>query len=353
MNAPSTEGMSEKSNPPIWPSEDNALTMLAVASALIAALLVVAYLQYILLAIVLAYLLAPAQRKLEQRMSSMKAAITLIFGSVFVLFIPLAYILAIAIQQGIELIAAIQEGDFSPEVLEARLETFGYVIDFELMYATYREPITGELQNLATGTLTVIGGLPGVLIGFTVTGFVLFALLRDGERLLTWLQSTVPLNDQVQRNLLHELDHLMWASMVGNVAVAGVQAVFLGIGLMLVGMPGVVFLTVITFILALLPLIGAFGVWVPVSMYLFLIGRPVAAGLFVIFGSLVSVSDVYLRPALIGRSGSINVAIIVVGIFGGIVLFGAIGLFIGPVVLGGAKVVLDLFAQQRAKPTTV
>ncbi len=344
--------MTENSNPPSWPSEGNALAILAVASSILAAFLVFTYLQYVLLAIVLAYVLAPAQRILEQRMNSMTAAITLIVSSIFVLFIPMAYITAIAIQQGLSLIAAIQEGDFSPEVLQARLEGIGYVVDFELMYATYQEPIVAGLQNLATGTLTVIGGLPGVLLGFTVTLFVLFALLRDGERLLAWLRSVVPINDRVQRDLLRELDHLMWASVVGNVAVAGIQAVLLGIGLVLVGIPGIVFLTVVTFILALLPLVGAFGVWVPVSTYLFLIGRPFAAGLFVIYGLLVSASDIYLRPALISRSGAINVAIIVVGIFGGIVLFGAIGLFIGPVVLGGSKIVIDLFTRERTGPTT-
>ncbi len=343
--------MTEKRNPATWSRESTALTMLAVISTILATLLIVTYLQYVLLAIILAYILAPAQRKLEQRMRSMTAAIILIVGSILVLFIPLAYILAIAIQQGLELTAAILEGDYSPEMIQARLETIGYVFDFGQMYATYQEPITAGLQNLATGAVTVLSGLPGVLIGFTVTVFVLFSLLRDGERLIAWLESVVPINNRVQRDLLRELDHLMWASVVGNVAVAGIQAVVLGIGLLLVGMPGVIFLTVVTFVLALLPLVGAFGVWVPVSIYLFLIGRPFAAGLIVIYGSLVSVSDIYLRPALISRSGTMNVSIIVVGIFGGIVLFGAIGLFIGPVILGGAKIILDLFAQEKANPT--
>ena len=67
-----------------------------------------------------------------------------------------------------------------------------------------------------------------------------------------------------------------------------------------------------------------------------------------VYGSVVRVSDFYLRPAIIDRSGALNGAIIAVGIFGGIVLFGAVGLFVGPVVFGGSKVVLDLFPQERA-----
>ena len=71
------------------------------------------------------------------------------------------------------------------------------------------------------------------------------------------------------------------------------------------------------------------------------------------YGLLVTVSDVYLRPALIGRTGAFNSATIVIGIFGGLVVFGAVGLFIGPVVLGGAKLVLDSFAREHTGEPTV
>lgn len=342
--------MATKSGPPQWSPERNALTIFAVVSTALAVLLVFAYLQYVLLAIVLGYVLAPVQRRLQRRLSSAAAAVATITMSIVAFFVPIAYILTIAFQQGLALLTAIQGGAFSPDRIQVRLETIGLVVDLNLLYATYREPIAAALQRLATGTLTVIGGLPGVLIGFTVTGFVLFALLRDGDRFVTWLEAVVPVEERIQRELLVELDHLMWASVVGNVAVAAVQAILLGIGLALVGVPGVVFLTVATFVLTLLPLIGAFGVWVPVSLYLFVVGRPVAAGAILVYGSIISASDVYLRPVIIGRSGAINVATIVVGIFGGLVVFGAIGLFVGPVVLGGAKIVLDLFARERAEP---
>jgi predicted PurR-regulated permease PerM len=343
----STGHMTERSNLSGGASDGTPLTILAIVSAVFAALLILPYLQYVLLAVVLAYILTPAQRVFERWMSTTTAALSLITVSIVVVLIPIAYVLTIAIQQGLELLTAIQEGVVSPDIIQARLKTLGYLVDFELLYSTYQEPITAGLQGLATGALTTIGGLPSVLIGVTVTVFVLFALLRDGKQLIAWLRSVIPINDRVQRELLVELDHLMWASVIGNVAVAAIQAVLLGIGLLLLGMPGVVFLAVATFILALLPLVGAFGVWVPVSFYFFMIGRPTAAGLLLIYGLLVSSSDIYLRPALIGRSGAINVAIIVVGIFGGVVLFGAMGLFIGPVVLGGAKIVLDLYSQEQ------
>lgn len=344
--------MSETGDLPQLFSDRAALSIMALVSVILAVLVVLTQLQYVLLAIVLAYVLAPAQRRLERRMRSDTAALVLISLSIFALFIPLAYVLTVAIQQGLGLLAAIQEGELGLTAIQDRIETFGYVIDLDLLYTTYQEPVASGVERLATGAVTVIGGLPGVFIGLTVTVFVLFALLRDGDQLVTWLGSVVPISDRVQRELLGELDTLMWASVIGNVAVAGVQAVLLGIGLALLGVPGVVFLTVATFILTLLPLVGAFGVWLPVSGYLLALDRPIAAALLFVYGVVVSASDIYLRPAIINRSGALNVATIVVGIFGGIVLFGAIGLFVGPVVLGGAKVVLDLFAEGQVNSTT-
>lgn len=176
--------------------------------------------------------------------------------------------------------------------------------------------------------------------------------MRDGEQLVAWVQWVLPVDEDILDELREGLDQLMWASVVGNVAVAAIQAALLGVGLAIAGLPAVIFLTVVTFVLTLLPLVGAFGVWVPAAMYLLAVGRPIASAAIAVYGLLVTFSDTYLRPALIGRTGAFNSAIIVIGIFGGLVVFGAVGLFIGPVVLGGAKLVLDCFAREHTGEPT-
>lgn len=335
----------------VWLSERAGLTALALVGTLLATLVVLPYLQYVLLGVILAYVLMPAQRRLERVIGSMAAALTLVAVAVLAILLPVMYVLAIALREAIELLTAIQEGALGMGELERQLEATGYVVDLAELYETYQEQIGTIAQGLATSGIELVTGLPGLLIGLTVTLFVLFALLRDGDRLVAWIQQVLPIDGRVQQELLVELDRLMWASVVGNVAVAAIQGIALGIGLAVLGVPAVVFLTVATFVLALLPLIGAFGVWVPVSLYLTAVGEPVGAIALVVYGSLVSASDTYLRPALIGRSSAFNAAIIVVGIFGGIVVFGAVGLFVGPVVLGGGKIILDVFARERARET--
>lgn len=329
-------------------SERTALGIFALVSVGLAAFVVLPYIQYVLLGVLLAYVLAPAQRSLESYVGSTASAVSLITAAVVVLILPVIYVLVVAVRQASELLGALQQQGLDPAAIERQLEGTGYRINPEVIQgaiADYEEEIGTGVQGIMTATLDIVGGIPAIAFGLTVTVFVLFSLLRDGGRLLSWLQEIAPLGPAVQAELIAELDRLMWASVVGNVAVSAIQAVALGIGLWALSVPGVVFLTVVTFVLALLPLIGAFGVWLPLSAYLVVIGRPGAAGLLVVYGSLVSVSDMYLRPALIGRSGPLSAAVIVVGIFGGVSVFGAVGLFVGPVVVGAAKVGIDLYAR--------
>lgn len=335
-----------------WFSDRLTLTVVTAVSVVLGLLVVIPYLEYVLLGAVLAYVLLPVQRRLEAHVGRLVAAVSISVATVLAFLLPLLTVLAIALREAVAVATALQRGVVDVPGIELWVEeTTGFEVDLVNLYSTYEGQIASAIQSIVTRAMRVVGGIPSLLIGLTVTVFVLFALLRDRGKLLAWLYRVLPVDDGVQQELFRELDRLMWASVVGNVAVAAIQAVLLGVALVLLDVPVVVFLTVTTFVLSLLPLVGAFGVWVPVSVYLAVADRPTAAALLVVYGSLVSLSDNYFRPALIGRSGALNPAIIVVGIFGGIVAFGAVGLFIGPVVLGGAKVTLDVFARERAAAT--
>lgn len=341
--------MSNSGEQPPWFTEQNAFAVLAVLSVVLITLIILPYLKYVLLAIVLAYVLMPVQRILEQRMSSMSAAVTLISATFLLLLLPIGYILAIAIQESMELVAAVQEGNITITAVETRLADAGYPLNIDGLYMTYQEPIRTGLEGVATSVFGIVGGGGELLIGLTVTLFVLYSLLVDSDRLLVWFREVVPINSTVQSELLSELDRLMWASVVSNVGIAAIQALLLGIAVAVAGIPGVVLITVATFLVALLPLIGVIAVWVPLSVYLVAAGRPVAAALMVVYGIALSISDNYLRAALMGRSGEINVATVVIGIFGGIAIFGVVGLFIGPVVFGGAKITLETVLREQTR----
>jgi predicted PurR-regulated permease PerM len=343
--------MADRPEPPAWVVEQPVLTGFALVSIALGLLIALPYLQYVLFGVVLAYMLLPLQHRLEEHVRPMIAAFVTVIIAILVIVIPLLYILSVAFRQSSLLVVAIREGDVNLEMIEGALADRGYPVDLTGLYGDYQEGISSGLRSLANSALEIVGGLPGIAIGLTITLFVCFALLRDRTRLIEWLYRVIPIDDEIQRELFTELDQLMQASVISNVLVAVIQAVMLGVGLAVIGIPAVILLTVLTFVLTLLPLVGAFGVWLPVSIYLVAVGRPIAAAGLAAYGLLVTVSDTYLRPALIGRTSAFNSAIVVVGIFGGLVTFGAVGLFIGPVVLGGAKIVLEIFARERVGGT--
>ncbi|QLH82564.1 AI-2E family transporter [Halosimplex pelagicum] len=340
--------MSDGPQPPAWVVEQPGLTAVALVSVLLALAVLVPYLQFVLFGVVLAYILYPLQRRLERYVRPMAAAMGVVVTTLLVVLLPLVYVLTVAVEQAFGVVRAIRRGDIDVARIEQLIEANGYAVDLVAVYEANQGRIAAAIQEVTMGTLGLVGSLPGLFIGLTITLFVLFALLRDGEELLAWVEWVLPVPDEDLAELRAGLDDLMWASVVGNVAVAAIQAVMLGVGLFVAGVPAIVFLTVATFVLTLLPLVGAFGVWIPAAVYLVSVGRPQAGAALAVYGVFVTFSDSYLRPALIGQTAAFNSAIIIVGIFGGLVAFGAVGLFIGPVVLGGAKLALDCFAREHA-----
>ena len=339
--------MDGRPEPPAWLVRQPGLTALALLWGLLALFVFLPYLQFILFGVILAYIFFPIQQRVERYVRPTVAALVVVVAVLLVILIPLIYLLTIAVQQSLRVASAIRSGQLDAALIEELIETAGLSVDLVTLYESNQVRIASAVQEITSGAIDLVGSLPALFIGLSITLFVLFALLRDGEQFVGWVQWVLPIEEGILDELRGGLDQLIWVSIVGNVAVAAIQAVLLVVGLAIAGLPALIFLTVATFVLTLLPFVGAFGVWVPATVYLLAVDQPIAGAAIAVYGLLVTLSDTYLRPALIGRSGALNNAIIVIGIFGGVVVFGAVGLFIGPVVLGGAKLVFDCFAREH------
>jgi predicted PurR-regulated permease PerM len=118
----------------------------------------------------------------------------------------------------------------------------------------------------------------------------------------------------------------------GVVGVAIIQALLAGIGLLVVGVPGAGLWTLLVLILAVvqLPLLLILG---PMIIYVFSTAGTITAVLFMIWGLLVSASDGFLKPLLLGRGVQIPMLVILIGAIGGMISAGIIGLFVGSVIL--------------------
>ncbi|WP_458189443.1 AI-2E family transporter [Haladaptatus sp. NG-WS-4] len=327
------------------------LLFLIAVFGLLATLLIRPFLQYVLAAILLSYVLNPLQKRLAPRYGPRISALSLMAVTTLVVLVPVASLFAIALRQAISFLRAIARGDARFQELLRLVEQYTGV---SIERRTLRELIPTDVSSqLVDNVLSIFGGISNVLIGITVLAFVLYYLLVDGEAFVRWIRRSTPLSSDVQDELYGEMNQVMWGVLVGNVLVAIVQGILTGIGLAIAGVPGVVFWTVVTTLLSLLPLIGASVVWLPASVYLFLVGRPLAAAFLFVYGTvIISLSDNYLRPVVSGHEARLNPGLLVVGIFGGVYVLGFMGLFFGPIVLGVFRSLIVVFAREYTEAET-
>jgi predicted PurR-regulated permease PerM len=318
--------------------------MLAVIGALGALTLAIAwpFLEYVLLAVLIAYLLTPLYRRLEPRIGATTAALALMIGATVAVILPFAALIAFIAGDALGLAGRFDESEVDVGFLEELIAQYtGQEVDLPATLGMAVENFAGVLVGSAPD---LVGALTHALIGIALSAFLLFFFLRDGRRFTDWLFDVTPLPMAVQRDLASDVDDLMWAVLVGHVLVSTIQGVLAGLGLLVAGVPNALFWTAVMVVLALLPVIGAFLVWGPAAAYLVLIGEPVAGGALFVYGAVVvSLSDNYLRPILVDRRARLSPATIMLGVVGGLYLFGVMGLFFGPVIVGALKVSIETF----------
>lgn len=303
---------------------------------------VLPYAQFVLGAVVLAFVLQPLQIRLADRSSETVAAASLVVLSVLGILFPFFVVAAFIAGDLVRYARAIEEGDVDLGQFEDRVEEYtGLDVDAQELARSGAEQIS---EFAVGGAFTAFEATVHVVIGLGLLLFLLFFLLRDGNRLVAWLHEMAPLPPTVADELQARTRAITKAVLVGHVLVAVIQGVIAGLGLAVVGIPNVVFWTFVMILLALIPLIGTFAVWAPASLYLVLQDQLIPGiGLFVYGAVVVGISDEYLRPIIVDRYAKISPGIIIIGVIGGLTAFGFMGLFFGPIIVGALKGVVEVY----------
>jgi predicted PurR-regulated permease PerM len=180
-----------------------------------------------------------------------------------------------------------------------------------------------------------------------VTAFSLFFLFRDGGKIARWTVDMVPMEPEHKQNILTRLDQTLSAVVRGVFLTAAAQGLLAGIGYFFCGVKFAVLLGFATAFLAPIPLIGAFVVWLPVSVALFLSGSPTKAiALAAWCAVVITALDNVLRPILIGERAKLPVLLLFFGMLGGIQVHGPVGLLTGPLVIACALAFAKIYREQ-------
>ncbi|MFW6018280.1 MAG: AI-2E family transporter [Halapricum sp.] len=319
----------------------------------LAALLVRPFLEFVLLSVLLAFPLRHVQRRLKGRFGERRTAAGLVVGTTVTVLLPLAWLLWIVLRETTTFVKRVQRGDVDFSDVEASIQNVtGQDIDLlEVARRLLQETGIGTVD----GAVGVFGTAADLLIGTALSVFLLYYFLKDADRFGRWLERTVPLPERVYSQLHREFNDVMWAVLASHVFIAVVQGVVAGLGLVVLGVPNATFWTVVMVFLAVMPIIGSFLVWGPAVVYLLSVERPVAGVALLVYGTIVvSFSDDFLRPLVIDRytETRLNPGAIVLGVVGGIYVFGFIGIFFGPVIIGALRAVLDTYRREYVEHTS-
>lgn len=324
--------------------EQSFLLLMIAVSAVMTTVIVLPFLEYIIVAVIVAHMLYPFHRRLAPRVGQRLSPAILVFVSVLVVFLPVLYVASVLTRNVLTLS---QEG-FGPEFI--RVETAiadltGQHIDLSEAAATAGQ----ELLRILFGDIArVVSISTTFLIGVSLTLFLVYYLLKDGEAFVNWLIMRAPVSRPVCERLIERVHWTTRGVLVSHFLVSILQGLVGGLGLLIVGIPNVVFWTFVMILLGVLPLIGAFLVWAPAAIYLVSTGR-VGWGVFLIVYGVVVVGmiDNYVRPLVIDRQGAhLNPGIVLIGVFGGVFAIGFTGLFVGPLVLAVLTAMIVAFDEE-------
>jgi predicted PurR-regulated permease PerM len=203
---------------------------------------------------------------------------------------------------------------------------------------------------LAASTLVVVGGAVGAIVQVLLVVFTLFYFFRDGDRIRHAAYHMVPLERVQWQDIIARTKEVIGATVYGVLAISAIQGVLGTFIFWVLGLPSPLLWGVVMFFLSMIPMAGAFLVWVPAALYLALTGAYVKAGILVVWGVLVIGSiDNILSPRLVGRRASLHELLIFFAVLGGLQVFGVLGLVLGPVVVAMTLALIEM-ARQAGQP---
>jgi predicted PurR-regulated permease PerM len=299
----------------------------------------------LVVAAVIAGVVSPWYERLTKRWGGRRSLAATLFtlGTILLILLPLGGLLMIAIREALSAAEVVTKTlassglaglvDRAPKPLAGWLRQLQRYLPHEIQKLQSQLAAGGRWAlTTVTGTLAMLGHfafqLALMLIAF-------FFLLRDGRALVDWLLRASPVPEGRARAVLDELRAVARSVLGANFITGAAQAAIATVGFLIAGAPSPIFFGLVTLITSMIPSIGSALGTLPVAALMLLTGHRWWA-LFLTIWALfvVGLIDNLLRPILI-KSGAVRLhgALVFFSLIGAIGAFGAIGVFIGPLIL--------------------
>ena len=315
------------------------------------------FLSAIIIGAILVTVTYPIYRRVCTRFRERRAAaaVVMLLGITLLLVIPAVILGLLLIQQANSLIPHLQS--MESQQIMAKLDLAHrlswvkrFVPSFDPATLSPQKLILPVVQNIpgwvARNGGALLGGLAGVVVGFFLVLLSAFYFYVEGETILDELAMLSPLPERYDREFASKFKDVIDATFRGQVMTSIAQGAATGIGLAIAGVPAAVFWGAVATLLSLLPMVGAAVIWVPATIYLFIVGSTGKGIFLAIWGVLVvSTIDNVVRPWAMKDKAQLPAIPLLFAVLGGMQAFGIIGLVIGPLVFSLLMSIIDIYKQ--------
>ena len=281
--------------------------------AILSFLVIKPFITSILSSIILAYLFYPIYKILIKKFNKTFSAILILILVILLFIIPIFFIIENLVRESIDVYNTFKDSSFGPFL--------DNVIDKSFRY------ITTETQYL-------IKSIPKFLINIFITLFLFYYFIKEGNNIVKNVKNLLPLDKEHKEIVVNEFKRVTSAVVYGLILIGLVVGVLSGIGFYIFKVPNPMLWGLIVIIVSMLPGLGTSIIWIPASILKLAQGDYFnGIGLFLFGLIFISGFEMFFKPKLISYKSDIHPALIVLGVFGGIILLGFIGIFFGPLIL--------------------
>jgi len=204
-------------------------------------------------------------------------------------------------------------------------------------------------RYIASNSIMMIKNIAWFITEIFIVLISVFFMLRDSDKLVNALKELSPFNQKETSILFQKIKDTVHATVFGGIVVAAVQGSLGGLGFFILGLPSPALWGAVMAFLAMIPFLGAPVIWFPVVVLLLIKGLFLKGIFLLLWGAfVVGLADNILRPLIIGRNTQLHPLLVFFSVFGGLLLMGPIGLFLGPVILSLTLTIID-FVEKRFK----
>jgi len=284
------------------------------------------YIIIIISAFILSYLARPLYLKLNKKLNNNLSATICIILILLVVLIPLGGIIGGITNQAYGLIGNENFSGVLNKISSSPvLSKFNTNIDWPDIF----EKGIFLLISLLSSAISYI---PALIISLIVLIFGIYYILTNWDNLARELKDYLPFQDKIE--ISKEIDTSTKGIIYGSLLIAIIEFIVAGLGFYIFGVNLYFLLPSLIFFLAFIPGLGPTVVWVPLAIYYLFVKDWFTMVGVIITGVVLSLYiDIILRTKILGGKLKINSFIMLIGILGGISLFGIFGFILGPLVL--------------------